>query len=237
VRVPIESVPIFENNTLCESKLEHFKSIDIDIDRISNVYRKEQYQDILRVNSWLEELGYENSVYRKPKYFVTKVEERWAKNYINRSGGRLVVGVSRRASVSSKEWNKFDELIEILEKERYQVIVLDEQIDGKYKFTVRELGAIVDSCDVIISNDSYILHLAGALDVRTIGLFGYTKGKVICQNYSSTKVLQGKCHVAGVKDSCWYNLVCGMDLKGGTVPCLKQIKVEDVIAELELLVC
>ncbi len=40
--------------------------------------------------------------------------------------------------------------------------------------TIRELGALLASCDYMISNDSGPMHIAAAVDIPTLGIFGPT---------------------------------------------------------------
>lgn len=40
--------------------------------------------------------------------------------------------------------------------------------------TIRELGAILSQCDLVVCNDSGPMHLAAALDVQTVAVFGPT---------------------------------------------------------------
>jgi len=46
-----------------------------------------------------------------------------------------------------------------------------------------ELAAAVAGCDLVIAADSGIFHLAGALGVPTLGLFGLTSGEIMCRPY------------------------------------------------------
>jgi len=47
----------------------------------------------------------------------------------------------------------------------------------------RDLALSIAACDMMISVDTGPLHLAGALGVPTLGLFGCTSGEVICRPY------------------------------------------------------
>jgi ADP-heptose:LPS heptosyltransferase len=46
-----------------------------------------------------------------------------------------------------------------------------------------ELAATIAACELVISVDTGIFHLAGALSVPTLGLFGPTSGEVMCRPY------------------------------------------------------
>jgi len=202
--------------------------IDLDMIRVHGAEAK----NILRIDTWLEELGYENSIYRKSSYFPTDSEIAKAKKII-RNQNKLVIGLGINASVAGKRWDKFLKLIKELRDREYEVIVLDTFIDGKYKHEIRQMAALVAVCDVIICNDSLILHIAGALDKHCIGLFGNTDGKVTCQSYSNCKVVQGKCSEAD--KPCWYKQC--KDWQREIMPCLKSIQVKDVISALEDIIC
>jgi len=68
---------------------------------------------------------------------------------------------------------------------------------------LREAMALISRCDLFISNDSGLMHLAGALDVPLIAIFGSTnpvttsppgeKSRVIYKNVSCSPCLKKKC--------------------------------------------
>lgn len=58
---------------------------------------------------------------------------------------------------------------------------------------VRELGSIMVHCDLVIAPDSSILHLAGALEVPVIGIFGGTDPHARVNHYpSATYIWKGE---------------------------------------------
>lgn len=54
---------------------------------------------------------------------------------------------------------------------------LPQNIASTPKTNIREMSALINKCDLIIANDSGPMHIAAALNVPTIGLFGPTDPK------------------------------------------------------------
>ena len=54
---------------------------------------------------------------------------------------------------------------------------------GALRLPWPELAAAVAECDLVIAADSGIFHLAGALGVPALGLFGPTSGEIMCRPY------------------------------------------------------
>jgi ADP-heptose:LPS heptosyltransferase len=122
---------------------------------------------------------------------------------------KKVILFALRSRNISRDWDldNWKRLIELLEdKDNYQIIIVDEILNwdsNKLIFfnnkTTRELFALVHESDLVITQDSGLLHIAGAFDKKTIALFGPTD-----YNLRSYK----KCHIF-YKDvgcsPCWYN--------------------------------
>ena len=92
---------------------------------------------------------------------------------------------------------------------------------------LNRIADLINSCDVFVAPDSGLMHLALALDVKTICLFGPTDGKVRTNCYSSAIVVQGKCKKGGL---CWYNTCLE---KTRIQPCMKAIKPDSVLKILK----
>ena len=94
------------------------------------------------------------------------------------------------------------------------------------KTTLREAIYLISQCRLFISNDSGLMHIAGALNIPTIAIFGSTnpattapvgnKSVVICKEVSCSPCLKEKCPT----DFC----------------CMKLISVEDVLKDAQNLV-
>ena len=228
-------VELFENNPcVMPEPPRGATTLTIDLDKI-RVHSLES-QNILRTNTWLKEIGLENSAFRKPSYFPTSAELKYAGVIVKKD--KFTVGLGTSASVPGKTWLGFDELAKKLKKDS-QVIVLDKQVerDGtkQFRYTLRQLGAIISKCDLIITNDSLILHLAGAVDTPCVGLFGNTNADCMIQSYPFCVGIQGECKLN--KPPCWYHLSCGASYSDGALPCVEAISVEEVIQTVNKMRC
>lgn len=83
--------------------------------------------------------------------------------------------------------------------------------------TLRELMALIQKCRVLLTNDSGPMHIASALNVPLVALFGSTSD-VATGPYGGGKVIHKH-----VSCSPCYKRVCPIDFK-----CMKQISVDEV---------
>lgn len=147
------------------------------------------------------------TVNKTPVYQVSISERVWATNTLARiKDWQIIYGISRYSFAKVKEYPYMDELIEQLEKEGITCLILDERDeDGTYKYTFRQMAALIEQCNAVIANDSAALHLAGALKKRVFGIFGNTDGVVLCENYE---------HAVSISSSicksqpCWWEVPC-----------------------------
>lgn len=85
------------------------------------------------------------------------------------------------------------------------------------KTTLRELLALIQSCDVILTNDSGPMHIAAALKVPLVALFGSTS-EIKTGPYGGGIVIHKH-----VDCSPCYKRVCPIDFR-----CMKRIEVDEV---------
>ena len=78
---------------------------------------------------------------------------------------------------------------------------------GALRLPWPELAAAVAGCDLVISADSGIFHLAGALGVPALGLFGPTSGEIMCRPYPThtwiTASLSARERPPGCRPPCY----------------------------------
>lgn len=93
------------------------------------------------------------------------------------------------------------------------------------KTSLRELIALIKECDVFLTNDSGPMHIAAALKVPLLALFGSTSD-VKTGPYKNGKVIHKR-----VECSPCYKRVCPIDFR-----CMKRIEVDEVYRELRVLI-
>ncbi len=87
--------------------------------------------------------------------------------------------------------------------------------------SLRELACIIDECSLLLTNDSGPMHIASALGIPTVAIFGstdqvvtgpYRHGHILNKNVSCSPCLKRKCPI---------------DFR-----CMMQISVEEVLQEV-----
>ena len=93
---------------------------------------------------------------------------------------------------------------------------------------VRRSFALASGCDVLVTPDSAFFHLAGALDLPCVGLFGPTDGRVRGSDYPRARVLDARRALPCIP--CWRNDITPCGLTGlRPSACLGEISAEDVV--------
>jgi len=120
---------------------------------------------------------------------VSPAERQWAENFLRSNGSTSnakIIGVHPGASVPEKRWplERFREVVQALRRHKGArvVVFIDPQgygaslgeIEGVISARVglRELMALIECCELLVCNDSGPMHIAGALGVPTVAVFG-----------------------------------------------------------------
>jgi ADP-heptose:LPS heptosyltransferase len=121
-----------------------------------------------------------------PKLYLNSGELLEAKEKLTRLGlGENIICLHPYATHQAKAWpsEKWKELISLLEKkdldwivigQNHQKLLPSNSRDLTSQTTIRETGAIISNCRVLITGDSGPMHLASAVGTPVIGLFGPT---------------------------------------------------------------
>ena len=124
-----------------------------------------------------------------PRLKVSEVERRWADDFLRVSGvspGTLLVGVHPGASVAEKRWplDRFSEVaasltrrdgarvLAFIDPQGYGAALAEVSGVIPAKVGLRELMALIERCRLLVCNDSGPMHIAGALGVPTVAIFG-----------------------------------------------------------------
>jgi heptosyltransferase-2 len=144
-----------------------------------------------RVEEWmrlLEPFGGAVTV-QVPRLYLNESERQWASGYLSSRGvakDDLLVGIHPGAGLVEKRWplERFREVAAATAaRPGVRVLAFAEPSGyGAELFTVpgvvqaqvglRELMALIERCSLLICNDSGPMHIAGALGVPTVAMFG-----------------------------------------------------------------
>ena len=146
-----------------------------------------------RIDLFAEEAGIDVSSDPQPDYIVTPQEKDEAKEYIkselnikNRDDVNLIM-IQCRSNDARRTWplENVDRLADLLvEKDLKNIVLLmdwgssvNKWNSRKNVFAIKNLhwtktAALMEKCDLVICPDSSLLHMAGALNKKTITIFG-----------------------------------------------------------------
>ncbi|MBN2383723.1 lipopolysaccharide heptosyltransferase II [bacterium] len=98
----------------------------------------------------------------------------------------------------------------------------DRIIDACMKTTLHQLGALFMKCDLIITNDSAPLHVAVALGVPTVSIFGPTNHRVLLPAHTRHQAIQSTLNCS----PCYHNSPFPGCIH---VRCMEDISVQTVV--------
>ena len=178
--------------------------------------------------------------------------KRRAEELLPQDDGRPVVAIHPGAKTGdAKQWppDSWRSLVELLQSERRARVVVvgdaGQRDRGNYilgsgrekdnlagKTSIAELSAIVTRCHVLVSGDSGPLHLAAALNIPVVGLYGPTD-PVLSGPFAD----HGRHLAAGIPCSPCYDLRAPAICPFGDQLCMKWIRpqqvLEAVVTQLE----
>ncbi len=184
----------------------------------------------------------------KPEFDITAKESAWAWRELEVNGVSqkdVRIGLQLRGNTKVRTWPRehCKKFTELCGKEGWKAVIFDHEAKLGWedentanfcgKLTIRQVAALIDKCDVMVTPDSGLMHVAGALETPTVGLFGTIPPELRIKYYRNSVALTGldACitnHGKACFDmaNCWVN----NDVK---VACMESIKPERVIEEVK----
>jgi heptosyltransferase-2 len=182
-----------------------------------------------------------------PRIFLTEEEKNKAQERLHKLGAqnKIIIGINPGAAYgSAKCWlpDRFQKLTQmLLEDSRISIVYFgdkagtplvdsicnqlpDRVINLAGQTTLRELIALIGACDIFLTNDSGPMHIASALNIPLLALFGSTN------DTTTGPYLGGKVIHKHVECSPCYLRTCPVDFR-----CMKKIEVAEVYGELQSL--
>lgn len=158
-----------------------------------------------------------SAIYGFAKRWLPEKFAELIKRIINELNGRVILfGSKSEVGITNDIFNK--------STARYPPIVTNYLLNMAGKTTLRELIALISECDAFVTNDSGPMHIASALHIPVIAIFGSTDPLATAPLGEGHKVIR--------KD-----IQCSPCLKRkcpeGHFRCMTEISVEDVFTALK----
>lgn len=137
-----------------------------------------------------------------PSLHLNRSETGWARSVLNQVGGdeaRCILGVQCSSVVPQKSWpaESFGQVIQEIRKrhaglrlvsfgnrEELQSAQMTRRsagnvswLEGAGQWTIRQTLAMLSCCDLFLSGDTGLMHMAAALGVPTVSIFGPTSSE------------------------------------------------------------
>lgn len=195
----------------------------IDVTSCCLQYEKPKAAAFNRIDIFAQHIGVSlDATGRKPDYFVSPEEMSWAKRKLQLSKNRpnqIVIGVQPRSAAQSRSWNldKVRQLVALLSQNPlYKVIVFDFMQPGSgdremwnlvkvepcINFGLRQVGALVNEVDFMVTPDSGLMHLAAAVDTPGLAVFGGTDPAARINHYPGIEAVSRSDFACF---PCWYD--------------------------------
>lgn len=205
----------------------------------------ETMHQVLQYQELLKPLGIPNRGL-EPKLYVTEEEKLQAKSILANYGVKkdsMIIGINPGAAYgSAKCWppERFKKLARELTGNKNLFVAFFGDKGGKKTVneiceglgsqvinlaggtTIRQLIAMISVCDIFLSNDSGPMHVASALQIPLVAIFGSTSD-VKTGPFKKAAVIHKH-----VPCSPCYKRVCPIDFR-----CMTRINVEEVYSEIE----
>src|SRR4030042_460919 len=171
-------------------------------------------------------------------YVVSEREKLFAKNWIEKNvpeeRREILIGIQVKASASKRSWPEEKSLLLAFKlvnswKDTSVLFFYDGIIKNKnlsypniYYLSglpIRQVATLIKECDIFIGPDSGLLHLAGALKKRIIGLFGSIVPKSRIEYYENAVGV----HLNYFCSPCYYK-ACDQHFS-----CITEISVDSVL--------
>lgn len=149
-----------------------------------------------RIEAFAAGMGIRKSVLKKfgfrPRYEISEEEAQEARAYLapRNPERRYVIGVQPFAAETYRDWPHAAELTGQLARDNVVLVFHHEPLEGfkgenvhQVDYPLRKSFAIAALCDLLVAPDSVFVHLAAALGIPVVAIYGPTGGRVITRHY------------------------------------------------------
>ena len=103
--------------------------------------------------------------------------------------------------------------------------------------SLREIASLIANLDIMITVDTGLLHLAGAVGTKTFSLWGPTEPKRTVKHYADAYYLEPAPYrtKVGCKKACLYSPMHCLDVNDGISKCMRALGADEVIDSINKL--
>ena len=181
---------------------------------------------------------------RRPRYFLSEEDLAYRGRFFAAHALReeSVIGVQVRTDETYRDYPHMPVLVQALARD-HVVLLFDSRPIAGYDFAntikvdglgLRQAAALASGCRALVAPDSSFVHLAAALGLPAVGLFGPTDGAVRTSDYPDVRFVDVRRDLRCVP--CWRNeeIPCALTGMRASV-CLAEIGPLAVVAAVEAL--
>ena len=173
-----------------------------------------------------------------PLYHIREDERVFQETFWREHGleGKNVVGVQYAAEEPYRDYPHIEALISALAGVAKVMLFHNAPIEGHDEahiikvdaLPLRHAFALAVRCDVLVAPDSAFVHLAGALGIPCVGLYGPIDGKVRTAHYTTCRFIDARDRLPCIP--CWWNenIPCGLTGRRDSA-CMENIGVDQVM--------
>jgi ADP-heptose:LPS heptosyltransferase len=165
------------------------------------------------------ELAGVNLVDKQTVYAITNEEKKWVRTWLKEkipNERKCIIGIQVHTTTNKRDWGAEKSLLlafQIVNTWKDTSVLLFYEGNGSERppdypnihcvvgFPIRTVAALINECSCFVAPDSGLLHLAGALNVNLVGVFGsiepdsrinyYQNAKSVCLYYPCAPCLTG----------------------------------------------
>ncbi|MEO6693614.1 MAG: glycosyltransferase family 9 protein [Ignavibacteria bacterium] len=231
----------------------------VNIDTQNTIgHLSEKYSNIIKeglsinVSEWISLNTNSN---KKCEIFISKSETEKANHYIkslNIPEDKPLICIQITAGWKAKEWSekKYSELLTKLLSRDYSFVLIGSEEDKSINFRVLDSispdlrkfylslplkinAAVIRDSDVFIGSDSIGLHLAGAVNTPSIGIFGPTNPAFSNPAGEIHTIIYNKLYCSASDSSQYCTRNAGKTC--ATIDCIKNITPDQVMKSIDIL--
>ena len=177
----------------------------------------------------------------EPYLFVDMESAQWAHEKVAelREGYEWVVGMQRTTSTYQRDWydDRWLELFHLLPEVRFVMLMhakghsmpLPPNVTClENMLMLPQVAAVVERCDLVVSPDSALYHIAGAVGTPAVVMFGMVDPKLRLDGYANCWPVSSE----GCKDAPCYSTI-GQCFQLPT-PCMRELSARRVACEMDV---